>query len=297
MSVARRAADHDYLVKLLLIGDSGANRPQGFRFQRWGERESSRASPQHRPREDGRTHPPDTSRSNLAAVLGSVSGFPQAVATHAARQAVRRRCAVAETTISTSAVLLPLTPVTAAPKLTRLPSPPCASAAGVGKSCLLLRYSDDSFTTSFITTIGYAVPSQPASLPGRQAEKSHTVSLPTLTLTLTLPAPPSAMAWAVSSDRQRVRRRRYCRIDFKIRTVELEGKRVKLQIWDTAGQERFRTITTGADGTRDATRWLGSGLLGRFLWYRPGLWPVPVSDGLYKAVGLDRAFNRPVFCG
>jgi len=26
--------------------------------------------------------------------------------------------------------------------------------------------------------------------------------------------------------------------------VEIDGKRVKLQIWDTAGQERFRTITT-----------------------------------------------------
>ena len=59
---------------------------------------------------------------------------------------------------------------------------------GVGKSCLLLRFSDDSFTPSFITTIG---------------------------------------------------------IDFKIRTIELDGKRIKLQIWDTAGQERFRTITTG----------------------------------------------------
>jgi len=59
--------------------------------------------------------------------------------------------------------------------------------SGVGKSCLLLRFSDDSFTTSFITTIG---------------------------------------------------------IDFKIRTIEEEGKRLKLQIWDTAGQERFRTITT-----------------------------------------------------
>eukprot|EP00158_Paraphelidium_tribonemae_P002552 Partr_v1_DN25460_c0_g1_i6_m53728 putative member RAS oncogene family len=30
----------------------------------------------------------------------------------------------------------------------------------------------------------------------------------------------------------------------KIRTIELEGKVVKLQIWDTAGQERFRTITS-----------------------------------------------------
>ncbi|KAL4578835.1 hypothetical protein LXL04_014966 [Taraxacum kok-saghyz] len=59
--------------------------------------------------------------------------------------------------------------------------------ACVGKSCLLLRFSDGSFTTSFITTIS---------------------------------------------------------IDFKIRTIELDGKRIKLQIWDTAGQERFRTITT-----------------------------------------------------
>ena len=33
-------------------------------------------------------------------------------------------------------------------------------------------------------------------------------------------------------------------IDFKIRTVDIDGKRIKLQIWDTAGQERFRPITT-----------------------------------------------------
>lgn len=31
----------------------------------------------------------------------------------------------------------------------------CWTYAGVGKSCLLLRFSDDSFTTSFITTIGW----------------------------------------------------------------------------------------------------------------------------------------------
>ncbi|KAF6026384.1 RAB3B [Bugula neritina] len=33
-------------------------------------------------------------------------------------------------------------------------------------------------------------------------------------------------------------------IDFKVKTVCHNNKRVKLQIWDTAGQERYRTITT-----------------------------------------------------
>jgi len=57
--------------------------------------------------------------------------------------------------------------------------------SGVGKTCLLLRYANDSFSPTFITTIG---------------------------------------------------------IDFKIKTIEIDGKRIKLQIWDTAGQERFQTI-------------------------------------------------------
>ena len=59
--------------------------------------------------------------------------------------------------------------------------------SGCGKSNMLLKYVDDMYMASFVSTIG---------------------------------------------------------IDFKIKTIEIEGKKVKLQIWDTAGQERFRTITT-----------------------------------------------------
>ncbi|MES1909523.1 MAG: Ras-related protein RABD2c [Cercozoa sp. M6MM] len=59
--------------------------------------------------------------------------------------------------------------------------------SGVGKSCLLLRFADDNFTDSYISTIG---------------------------------------------------------VDFRFRTVTIDGKSVKLQIWDTAGQERFKTITS-----------------------------------------------------
>ena len=32
-------------------------------------------------------------------------------------------------------------------------------------------------------------------------------------------------------------------VDFKIKTIYIERKKIKLQIWDTAGQERFRNIT------------------------------------------------------
>ena len=61
------------------------------------------------------------------------------------------------------------------------------SFTGVGKSSLLVRFADNTFSGNYITTIG---------------------------------------------------------VDFKIRTVVINGERVKLQIWDTAGQERFRTITS-----------------------------------------------------
>ena len=61
--------------------------------------------------------------------------------------------------------------------------------SGVGKTCFLLRFSDDSFTTSHLTTIG---------------------------------------------------------IDFKIKTIEVDGKQIKLQIvsasqWDTSTSPKLKT--------------------------------------------------------
>lgn len=41
-------------------------------------------------------------------------------------------------------------------------------------------------------------------------------------------------------------------VDFKVKPIEVNGKKYKLTIWDTAGQERFRTLTSsyyrGAQG-------------------------------------------------
>jgi Ras-related protein Rab-1A len=33
-------------------------------------------------------------------------------------------------------------------------------------------------------------------------------------------------------------------VDFKVKTIEVNGLRIKLQVWDTAGQERFKSITS-----------------------------------------------------
>lgn len=104
--------------------------------------------------------------------------------------------------------------------------------AGVGKSCLLLRFSDGSFTTSFITTIGCVWTSifnmnVNANSCGSMKVQSHGLICLKVFFWIN---------YVIFSS---------CSIDFKIRTIELDGKRIKLQIWDTAGQERFRTITTG----------------------------------------------------
>ncbi len=57
---------------------------------------------------------------------------------------------------------------------------------GVGKSCLLLQFTDKRFLTDHELTIG---------------------------------------------------------VEFGTRMIEVEGKKIKLQLWDTAGQESFRSIT------------------------------------------------------
>ena len=33
-------------------------------------------------------------------------------------------------------------------------------------------------------------------------------------------------------------------VDFKVKTIEIGDKKVKMQIWDTAGQERFRNVVS-----------------------------------------------------
>ncbi|XP_061432694.1 ras-related protein Rab-18-like [Lethenteron reissneri] len=58
--------------------------------------------------------------------------------------------------------------------------------SGVGKSSLLLRFTDDTFDPELAATIG---------------------------------------------------------VDFKVKTIAVDGNKAKLAIWDTAGQERFRTLT------------------------------------------------------
>lgn len=67
--------------------------------------------------------------------------------------------------------------------------------SGVGKSCLMLRFTDDTFNEKQLATIG---------------------------------------------------------VDFKVKYMKEQGKKLKLAVWDTAGQERFRTLTSsyyrGAQG-------------------------------------------------
>ncbi len=32
-------------------------------------------------------------------------------------------------------------------------------------------------------------------------------------------------------------------VDFKVKTIQVDDKKIRLQIWDTAGQQRYKNIT------------------------------------------------------
>lgn len=68
--------------------------------------------------------------------------------------------------------------------------------SGVGKTCILFRFSDDAFQTTFISTIG-----------------THCTYL--------FPFSSDFTDFDLS----------ILGIDFKIKTIDLKGKRIKLQIW------------------------------------------------------------------
>jgi len=89
--------------------------------------------------------------------------------------------------------------------------------AGVGKSAILIRFADNTFSSSYINTIVNWLSHQ------------NIVKM-FLQFFLTV--------------NRLVEKPIFLGVDFKIRTIEVGGERVKLQIWDTAGQERFRTITS-----------------------------------------------------
>jgi len=117
--------------------------------------------------------------------------------------------------------------------------------SGVGKSCLLLRFADDTYTESHISTIGvdFVRPALPLAAPhplaratprgGCQAHRSSGMR-----------ARAPCGGHGCDDAAARRRRARSPPASQKIRTIQLDGKTIKLQIWDTAGQERFRTITS-----------------------------------------------------
>lgn len=97
------------------------------------------------------------------------------------------------------------------------PGAHAAGRAGVGKTCLLLRYANDSFSQTFITTIGIDF-----------KIKHITVKDKRVKLQVRGGRGPG------------VRGARFRKLPHHTFTLRSRPA----QIWDTAGQERFRTITT-----------------------------------------------------
>ncbi|KAL5248646.1 hypothetical protein ACHWQZ_G017733 [Mnemiopsis leidyi] len=107
--------------------------------------------------------------------------------------------------------------------------------SGVGKTCILFRFSDDAFNSTFISTIGI------------DFKINLYIHYRFKTLILILEFDREIINYQfsnISSLHKTSNNRHLPGIDFKIKTIELHGKKIKLQIWDTAGQERFQTITT-----------------------------------------------------
>ena len=138
------------------------------------------------------------------------------------------------------------------------PTPPLI---GVGKTCLLLRYANDTFSPTFITTIGIDFKIKV----GYMMSPTHAAGAARpVTCVHAAPRAVCLLMCAASSSQCRVpaarpgrANRPIVRVTFRrapcatlpppaaprSQTIDINGKKVKLQIWDTAGQERFRTIT------------------------------------------------------
>lgn len=85
--------------------------------------------------------------------------------------------------------------------------------SAVGKTCLILRYTQDIFRENFLPTIGL--------LPLHFMYINIYIYIHLFTFVTV------------------------AGVDFKTKVVEVGSKRYKLQLWDTAGQERYDSLRRG----------------------------------------------------
>lgn len=106
--------------------------------------------------------------------------------------------------------------------------------SGVGKSSLLMRFTADAFDASSAPTIGTD--------PSAQSEYRH--YRPCIPVTVSRAARHVLYAETLCFA--------HAGVDFRLKFINIQDKRLKMTIWDTAGQERFRTLTSsyyrGAQG-------------------------------------------------
>lgn len=90
--------------------------------------------------------------------------------------------------------------------------------SGVGKTCILFRFSDDAFNSTFISTIGQC-----------SCLLLTWFDLLIIMLYARLYSSPFLAVLFVNMDSILIQSS--SGIDFKIKTIELHGKKIKLQIW------------------------------------------------------------------